>query len=237
MRRSDGETKQGSRIENIFTTMTARRHRALISDQIRAKAGVTPQDAERPSVHLRFALEQMRTRGWTNEQWGSLIADYDTGQMGDGPVCILESVRAPFDSPGTLDTESIEQKYIRAGFRQLLDDEMITEIPVYVSEWNDAQETFEPIEAVMMAAIILAEGDERGGHNRFGGLDQGELMVTFGLTKAAIERESAKLDAEAAADAKTAADRLYDIPSGTYKPEEFLGKLLGGEFDKDLRRI
>ena len=200
MSRPDGVTKQTNIIEVLTSAMAARENRAMISGKIRGQANLSPIDAERPSAHLRWALQKLKLRGWTNEQWGELFVDWENGEEGQGPICILESVRAPFDSPSDLKYEALEQKYLRLAFKSLYDDGIISEIPLYVSIWNDAQQSFEPIETVMQRAIDLAEADERSGHGSFIGKDQEELMAMFGITADAIhavmEEQKAAMEAQ-----------------------------------------
>ena len=198
MGRQDGKVQKSNIANTVMASTLAKEHRHTISAKIRGQANLSPADSERPSVHLRWALQQMKLRGWTNEAWGNLFDDPAMGRLGTGPICILESVRSPMDGPATLRYEAVEQKYLRWAFKQLADEGVFPEVPVFVSEWNDAQESFEPIETVMLRAISLAEADERNGWSegdRFS-TDQLELMDMFGLTKERLIEADKKLATE-----------------------------------------
>lgn len=205
MGRLDGEVARSDLFSTIYQSSLAKEHRGLITGKIRGQTGLPEVEANRPSAHLRWALQQMKTRGWTHEQWGQTFTSFtDGGTLGTEPICILESVRAPFDCPGRLRYESIEQHYIRLAFVELGFDP----VPLYISEWNDAQRTFEAVENVMVKAIDLAEADERAGRStlRFSDRDELALRELFGITEAALAAQ-AHVQAEAEAEADEA-DRL-----------------------------
>lgn len=187
---------QPNMLDTLMHKYFAASQRVLISSKIRGQTGLGAIDAERPSAHLRFGLQQMKTRGWTNEQWGTLLEQDEDGglKVGTGPVCILESVKAPYDGPAQLKHESTEQHYIRLAMKEL----GVEPIPIYISDWNDSQATFEAVENVMLKAIELAEADERTGLNRFGGLSASELRDLFGITVEAIQAAQVKQREEAA---------------------------------------
>lgn len=192
MGRPDGTAERSTLLDTIFGAALAKEHRSLITGKIRGQTGLPKQEADRPSAHLRWALQQMKIRGWTYEEWGSTFTSFSNGgTLGDGPICILESVRAPFDAPGSLVYEAIEQKYIRLAFVKL--DQPV---PLYVSEWNDDQRTFEAVEKVMLKAIELAEADERTGVSTFEGLGELQLRELFGITEEALAANTARLIAE-----------------------------------------
>lgn len=183
MGRPDGITRKAELFDTIYTAALGREHRRLITGKIRGQTGLPESEANKPSAHLRWALQQMKTRGWSYEEWGELLTDFKgRGTLGTGPICILESVRAPFDGPAHLRFETIEQKYIRLAFVKLGFDP----VPVYISEWNDSQRTFESVENVMLEAIVLAEDDERAGRSTFDGLFDSELRDMFGITPEAL---------------------------------------------------
>lgn len=194
MGRPSGVTKKPDLFDCIFTAAMAREHRSLITSKIRGQTGLPDTEADRPSAHLRWGVQQMKLRGWTNTDWGSLLEQGDDGglKVGDGPICMLESVRAPFDAPGQMQYESVEQHYIREAFVVLKFDP----IPVYLSEWNDAQAEFSAIELVMTKAIELAEMDERQGRDRFGNLSEDELRQRFKVSKEALDASQESLEDE-----------------------------------------
>lgn len=183
MGRPDGSNIKQTAIDLVMGSMAILGMRNHISAQITDQLGVPRDKADLPSQHLRFGLRQMKLKGWTNEKWG----DFD----GDGPICILESVKGLQDAPGGLRFESLEQKYIRLAFKQLTDEGAFTEVPVYISEWNDEQDDFAIIEMVMLRAIGLAEEDEAAGDvtTRFP-KDEKQLRDMFGLTPISIMRAS-----------------------------------------------
>lgn len=191
MGRPSGETRRPNRLEVILTQAMSLQHRSLITRKIEGQTGAPHDQAGQPSAHLRWALQQMKTRGWTNEDWGQLFTD--DGTLGDGPICMLEAVRAPFDAPGTLKYESIEQLYLRLAFKTL----EVDPIPVYLSEWNDAQPTFEAVENVVLKAIELAEADERAGRSTpFAEFDEEGLRELLGVTEEAVTAAQDHLEAE-----------------------------------------
>lgn len=193
MGRPDGITRKSDRFDTIYTSILGKQHRKVITGKIRGQTGLPETEADKPSAHLRFALQQMKTRGWTNEQWGQLITDFrGDGTLGTDPICILESIRAPFDAPSTLRYESVEQKYIRLAFAKLGFDP----VPIYLSEWNDSQRTFESVENVMLKAIELSEDDERAGRSAFEGLFDNELRDLFGITLEALQAAQEGLQPE-----------------------------------------
>lgn len=104
----------------------------------------------------------MKLRGWRNDDWGKLLED--DGSLGSDPICVLEAIHGYADAPGDLAFESPEQFYVRSAFPALGWD-----APLYISEWNDEQETFEPVETLLNKAIELAEADERAGRKPYDG--------------------------------------------------------------------
>lgn len=157
------------------------KRRQLITGKIRGQTGLPPQFAELPSAHLRWALQQMKTRGWRNDDWGRLL-EPDSDKLGDGPICLLEAVHTGLDAPGSPEFEGPEQFYLRRAFVALG-----WEPALYLSEWNDAQETFEPVETLLNKAIELAEKDERAGRKPYLGRRREELLGLYGITQKMLD--------------------------------------------------
>lgn len=190
MGRPTGQTRQTNAIDMLMTSIFTRGQHIQVSEEIVGQTGCTIEHAALPSAHLRWGLRQIKLRGWSNTDWGAL---FDGNQLGDGPICILESVRAPSDAPSQLHYELSEQKYLRLALRVL----GVEPIPVYVSEWNDSQAEVDAIETVLEKAIELAEADEAEGN--IGGrwpTSQTSLMELFGITREALRSASERLDAE-----------------------------------------
>lgn len=185
-------TSSNNFIETVMAQMCGAERRAVITGKIRGQTGLPRADAERPSAHLRWALQQMKTRGWRNDDWGTLLED-DGETLGDGPICLLEAIHAPVDAPGNVDCEGPEQFYVRSAFVALG-----WPPACYLSEWNDAQETFEPIEAVLLKAIELAEADERDDVQPWKDTSREELYAKFGITAELLDEVKARQDAELA---------------------------------------
>lgn len=181
MGRPSGTVVKATTETTLFAALAAGSQRNKVTRFIGEGNGISRAAADKASEHLRWALEQLESRGWTNKDWGQLFQP--GGELGVGPVCILESVRAPFDCPSKLRQESLEQKYIRLALATF----GIT--PAYVSMWNDRQTEFEPIRTVLLRAIELAEEDEEAGKSRFPE-DQAGLMALFGLTVESILAEA-----------------------------------------------
>lgn len=190
MGRPTGEVKATNALDMMLSNLVYAGQRRLVNSHIVGQLGCTTEHADLPSVHLSWALRQIKTRGWSNNDWGTLL---EGEQLGTGPICLLESVRSVADAPSQLPHESAEQKYIRLALRIL----GVEPVPIYVSEWNDAQAEVDPIITVLEKAIELAENDERDGHT--GGVwpnSQTALMQMFGITREALREASARLDAE-----------------------------------------
>jgi hypothetical protein len=190
MGRPSGSTEDATFANTLMASVFTSMARDQVTRKIREQKGLGPSEAGRASAHLRWGLEQMRLRGWSNKDWGELFTDV-RGTPGQGPICILESVQGTADAPSQLIFESIEQHYIRLAFKEL----GVDPIPVYISEWNDAQAEFEPIETVLLWAARTAERDERAGVNRFP-RDNAKLRDMFGLTVGAIVAASAAIKTE-----------------------------------------
>lgn len=181
-------------IDAILAKVAGLERRNVINSKIRAQTGLQWTDADRPSVHLRWGLQQMKLRGWRSDDWGQLL-DKD-GSMGTGPICILEAVQTPLDAPGELHLESPEQFYLRSAFVVLE-----RECPLYLSNWNDEQTDFEAIEEVVNKAIELAEFDEATGAKPYEGATEEQLQSLFGITKGRLHAAIAEQKAEAASEA------------------------------------
>jgi hypothetical protein len=210
--RNDGQIVKTEFVDLVNYSSRAAQFRDLITDRIRGQAGLQRRDADRPSAHLRWALQQMRLRGWSNEQWGNLfVTDDETDgvKVGTGPICLLESVRAPFDAPSTLNFECIEQKYLRLAFKEL----KVDPVPVYLADWNDEQTDFTAVETVITTAIALAEYDEASGVKRFP-TGQRELQELFGLTHEALVEADRRLAKEKATHDATTAGVTHGAAGG-----------------------
>lgn len=127
-----------------------------------------------PSVHLRWGLEQMRSRGWRTDDWGELLDEH--GNVGDDPICLLASVSAPMDSPTTVAMETPEQFYLRLAFAALDWDP-----PLYLSQWNDDQTDFASVETLVCKAIELAEADEHVHVQPYVYLSEADRNTLFGI--------------------------------------------------------
>lgn len=175
-------------IDSILAQMAGAERRVLITNMIRKGGGIDVLRAELPSVHLRWGLHQMRTRGWRTDDWGKLLNDDHS--LGDGPICLLESIQAPMDAPSSLHAETPEQFYLRLAFVKLGWD-----VPIYLSNWNDEQASFEPVATLMLKAIELAETDEEEGVQPWERFDELELRALFGITneayRAVVEEQKA----------------------------------------------
>lgn len=171
----------------LLANVEATRRRTIVSQKIRAQTGQPPEAADRTSVHLRWGLQQLRTRGWRNDDWGKLLND--DGTIGDGPVCLLEAMHSPIDAPGALYAETDEQLYLRWAFVVLE-----LQCPVYLSLWNDDQQDFSNVEIIVEKAITLAEADERSGRIPWfrQDLSQQQLFTAFGLTDERARAEEAR---------------------------------------------
>lgn len=213
MGRPSGTVQKPNALNTALARLAATAARGVITERISEQTGLSVSEADSPSAHLRWALQQMKLRGWENTDWGQLLNT--DGSLGDGPICILESVKSPFDSPYQLTQESTEQKYIRLAIKDI----GVDPIPAYVSIWNDEQAEFDAVETVMLRAIDLAVTDEQV-TNRFHGLNQAELMDLFGLTKDAIYAASISLDVDTSPEAgkhpapATPADVGGDVSAG-----------------------
>lgn len=157
--------------DGIMAVVARERRLQIINETITEDFGV---ESPKASDRLRWGLQQMKLRGWRNDDWGLLMDNH--GKMGDGPICLLESISAGIDSPN-LTLETVEQYYLRLAFVELGE-----EVPVYLSTWNDEQTEFAPIERIMLKAIELAAADEAEGivPNR---LDRDKLWEKFGITR------------------------------------------------------
>jgi len=165
--------------------------RNRINQRISGQTNQPTHQADRPSVHLRWALQQMKLRGWNSKDWGALFDD--DGKLGTGPICLLEACGAGADAPGAFSYESPEQFYLRSAFVALGQ-----EVPLYLSSWNDEQETFEPIETVLLKAIELAEADEAAGVKPWVEMTEGQFAKRFGITSDRLHAERIKQEAETA---------------------------------------
>lgn len=183
-------TASNDYVDAIFAQMLGSKRRRTVTSKIRGQTGLPDKEAERPSVHLRWGLQQMKLRGWRTDDWGDLF-DKD-GSLGTGPICILASVTAPMDAPAKLSLETPEQFYLRAAFVALG-----RECPLYLSNWNDEQTTFEAIEEVVNKAIELAEGDEAVGAQPWVDATEEHLRKLFGITPERIEAAKAAENAAA----------------------------------------
>lgn len=172
-------------IDLLLSQFHIENRRRLINQKITDQTGQPLPDANKPSAHLRWALQQMKLRGWRNDDWGALFDD--RGKLGTGPICLLEAVGSGADAPGCTIYESAEQFYLRSAFVALGQ-----EVPLYLSNWNDEQETFEPVETVLLKAIELAEADEAEGRTEWGTLNQDELNERWGFTPERLEAARAK---------------------------------------------
>lgn len=169
MTRTEPNGVESNYLEMLYCRELGIDERKRITDLIAHNdGGPTVANADLPSAHLRYGLKLMRERGWSKDGWGDL--------KGDGPICILESVRAPFDCPSVLDLETPEQYYIRKAFVQLG-----LPSPKYVAVWNDEQESFGTVEMVMETAIFAAEADESRGEAPYKTRGQTDLVHEFGL--------------------------------------------------------
>lgn len=189
MKHRPSGTASGNPLDILFAQVVGQERHVKVTEKIRAQTGLPATEARRPSVHLRWGLQQMKLRGWSSDDWGRLFDD--EGRLGDGPICILEAVQSPLDAPAHLGQETVEQFYIRLAFVELGQ-----ECPVYISVWNDAQEDFAPVETVMNKAIELAEADEAKGDNRAYNLNTPELAALFGITKERLDTAKAEQDAD-----------------------------------------
>lgn len=185
-------TASNDYVDALFAQIAGRNRRKIVTGKIRGQTGLPDKEADRPSVHLRWGLQQMRLRGWRADDWGDLL-DRD-GNIGTGPICILSSVTAPMDAPAKLSLETPEQFYLRAAFVALG-----RECPLYLSNWNDEQTDFEAIEEVVNQAIELAEGDEAVGAKPWAEASEDQLRALFGITPERIEAAQAAEKAEDAA--------------------------------------
>lgn len=183
----------GRQSSNFLDALLAQVHgmdrRVLVNSTIRGQTGLPADQVDRPSVHLRWGLQQMKLRGWRSDDWGLL---YENGQLGDGPVCILEAVQAPMDAPGNLHMETPEQFYLRLAFVELGQ-----ECPLYLSDWNDRQDSFEAIEEVVNKAIELAESYEATGNRLAWEASPETRMHLFGITEERIAAAKAAQEADA----------------------------------------
>lgn len=175
--------------DSIMAQVAGRERRVLISQKIREHTGESPARTVLPSVHLAWGLRQMQLRGWSSEDWGNLLNPDET--VGDGPICLLESVQAPMDAPGMLDGETPEQFYLRLAFVKL-----DWQSPLYLSHWNDEQDDFGPVQCLMLKAIELAAEDEANDRRPWEGLDHRVLQELFGITTEALQAIRAEQDAE-----------------------------------------
>lgn len=173
--------ESGLTIDALMAQHQGIKRRRLVTSKIRGQTLIDAEHAERPSIHLRWGLQKMKLRGWRNDDWGQLFDEY--GNEGQGPICLLEAVHAPMDSPGQLIWESPEQYYLRLAFVALDWDP-----PLYLSEWNDAQKDFDPIEQLMLTAIALAETDEAVGAAPYDEAEANSVRhERFGITKEKLE--------------------------------------------------
>lgn len=169
----------------ILAQFQVAHRRRQINSQINGQTGEPASTADRPSVHLRWALQQMKLRGWRNDDWGQLFES--DGKFGTGPICLLEAVGAGTDAPGSTSYESPEQFYLRSAFVALGQ-----EVPLYLSNWNDEQETFGPVEAVLLKAIELAEADEAEARFPWAKLTDEELNQRWGFTPERLQAAKAE---------------------------------------------
>lgn len=184
MNRPSG-TESSNPIDAFFASIAGQDRRQAINRQVRGQAGVPQDQADRPSVHLSWGLQQMKLRGWRADDWGQLFTD--DGSLGDGPVCILEAVGAPMDGPANLGLETPEQYYIRLAFVQLGQ-----ECPLYLSNWNDEQEDFAVVETIVNKAIELAAADEARDEQPYLQLSARERAERFGITQERLDYAAAE---------------------------------------------
>lgn len=175
-------------LDAIAAAIHGERRRETINSRIRGQLGLPEKQANRPSVHLRWGLQQMKLRGWRADDWGQLFND--EGQLGDGPICILEAVGAPMDGPATMAMETPEQFYLRLAFVELEQ-----ECPLYLSEWNDAQDDFSAVETIVNKAIELAEADEANDVKPYLHLSDRQRAERFGITQERLDAAHAEQQA------------------------------------------
>lgn len=173
-------TSSNNVIDLVLGQINGANRRRTINALISADTNQSLDEANRPSAHLRWALQQMKLRGWRNDDWGRLFAE--EGGIGDGPICLLEACGAAADAPSNVDAECPEQFYLRSAFVALGQ-----EVPLYLSKWNDEQETFAPVETVLLKAIELAEADEAEGQRPWRQLTPTQLNERFGFTTERFE--------------------------------------------------